>query len=531
MLKFNHHTFFTKYTKGAKSMTLTSKKENLIIIIISLLLFLFQMKNIIYSTETYPSSFLSSINNSYTNNFISTGFIIILTVLIVEYCCEFSNSRNYKPFKRTLLYVLSLLLLDLIYCIIISGYIIFAGYKINLNINEILYYLKPILLSNISVLVLFNSAGLIITQFITNTKSNSKLYVFSIFVFPLSLYLIQKQFQSTYNSILPGIKLNNYFYSNIQFIFLLAITLFILFICISLIRSKSKLIFLMLIPFLLFISLNYRSYQDCKDWSAPKISDYYENCNKDMVTEPLMIRNINLSNNYNVSEYSMDINLQENFHNKCEMKVTRNNIFTKELKFNFYYKNNIEKLTINNIDAKFHSDLSNIYIEIPNEITNNELTVFIEYSSYIYTNDILQNSDFITNDVGYLSHIFSWYPRVNNEVKKFNLKINGCNKDLISNLNVTRENDSYILTGDKSDFYLYYDDISEIQYNNYKIIGSKYLINDINLIKYLYNDFEIKKTSKEHTDFQDIDTIILVPTSISGYFYPNKNTILYPISY
>lgn len=512
-------------------MITLNKKENLNPIVICLFLFVFQIAKIIYSTDLNPPNFLSSINNMYSNTFLGMGFIILLTVLTMEYLCQFSNCRNYKSYKRYLIYLLGLILLDLIYCIIIFGYTIFTGYKFNISLNEILYYLKPVLIYHISILILFNSVGLLITQFITNTENSKKPYFFSIFIIPFTLYMIQKKFQPTLNSLLPAIKLNSYFYTNITFILILGLSVFLLYVCISLIRSKNKLIILILCIFLSSSWLTYKSFKICKSYSPIEISTYSNSSNTNMVTDSVMITNINMSNDYTVTDYYMDIELKENFHNKCVMNVVRNANYVTKLKFNFFCNNKIENLTVNNINAKFSSDASTLYIEVPKEITTNELSISLDYSSYIYTYDHFDSSDFLTEDIGYLSPYFSWYPRLNDEPKNFNITINGCNKDILSNLNVQKESNSYKCTGNMPNIYLYYDDISKTQYDNYTIIGSNYLIHDTNFIKYLTYDFNAKKTDDTFKSFNDIKTIILVPHSISSYFFIDKNTIVYPIRY
>lgn len=466
---------------------------------------------------------LSSITRFYITNF--GTIIIFITYLgkkIIAYYKSKYESEVYSLKKSISLSCFSILTLDLIYCVIISLLFLILANKYSLDTNQTKEILTSIILYTIPFLLLSNSF------LFPLKKDKSKLnWLNSIYTIYLIYILFNIIFLKTkyFDNLLESLPINKYFYTQLIVILLASISYVLLSVFISLYKNKKNSALIILILTLVSIGFTHFTYIKCIDLAPTKIESEEVNT-PSCSTTPTTIGVIETPF-YSVSKYDMDVTLKENFYNKCTMKVNRINSSIKDLHFNFYTNSKINKLTVNNVEANFTCDASTISIKIPDNIDDLDLTIYIEYSSYIYTSSYSGIADYVTNNSAYLSVNFPWYPRLDNKEKEFNLKINTSFRNLYSNLNVEKNNDSYTLTGLAKNLYIFSGYISKTSYDNYTIISSDLLIKDSYGLKKQMDELEKyeKKYNLYIKDLENKDTIIFVPSSTYINFSYDKTYV------
>lgn len=231
---------------------------------------------------------------------------------------------------------------------------------------------------------------------------------------------------------------------------------------------------------------------------------------------------------YYVDKYKMNVNIDNEFKNNCEMDIVVNGASINTLEFGLYEKLNISDLEINGEKLDYSRTSKSFKVSLPKEYKNGEtIKVKIQYSGYINT-VWLQGQQFfhVRNNSIFLADVFEWYPKLNdNNIKDYNvnIKYNGVNK-IYSNLNNENKNGEYLFTGQSKEMFLVSNRMIERQYKDYLFVGNEEEVNND-----IQCDGIIESIKKNKAD--EIKKIILVPLipGKSNKSDDYKNAVLSPL--
>lgn len=203
--------------------------------------------------------------------------------------------------------------------------------------------------------------------------------------------------------------------------------------------------------------------------------------------------NIIENNNYAISSYSMDINLNKNIENKCTINIVNKNIEKIDLKFNNMAS--INELKVNNIASDYKLTNNILTITLPQNIDNENLKIDLIYDLNVnYIDKFIRENYYVKQNGAMLTNNIYWYPTNSNmEQKEFDINITTKNK-LISNLeNYKINNNIYGFKGNSRDFFLMSGYIKEFDINDTKLIAYEGATYDLLKNRYEANKYSIDK--------------------------------------
>lgn len=216
----------------------------------------------------------------------------------------------------------------------------------------------------------------------------------------------------------------------------------------------------------------------------------------------------NESCGYHVGKYSMDINLGDKISSNCHMTVIINKDNIDSLEFGLYKKLDISKIQANGVKLDYRRTNNSFIVKLDRMYKKGEVVnLEVSYSGEINTTCSQSNDLFhVGNKRVFLGDVFEWYPKQNDNIeKKYDVKISYNGKyNMFSNLNGTRQNNVYRVSGKDKELMIISGEIKEIKYKNITFIGNEEYLNNKEYCDSLIDVF--KRISNKN-----VDKIILGP--------------------
>lgn len=227
---------------------------------------------------------------------------------------------------------------------------------------------------------------------------------------------------------------------------------------------------------------------------------------------------------YYVSKYDMNLTLQDNFKNICNMEIKITNPNTKFLEFGLFYKMNISKIYMDNKEINFERIDNHFKVNIPQDkLENRDMNLTVEYDGNINTEWLQgRKTFFVKNSSMFLADVFEWYPKLNDEkFRDYNLNIDykGNNK-IYSNLEGDGKNN---FEGNDREIFLVSGKVIEKNYSGYTLVGNEEYFKTDKQCDNIINSAN-KRLEKDNLE-KNIDTIILTKEN------PDKVEIQYKKTY
>lgn len=225
---------------------------------------------------------------------------------------------------------------------------------------------------------------------------------------------------------------------------------------------------------------------------------------------------------YKVNTYDMDIDLSRKFSSKCTMDITITEDGVKDLTFGLYGKLSIKGIYLNDKLIDFKRDNVKFTVSLPQEVKKGEtVKLSVNYGGVI--NTVWQQGStlfFSDNNASFLAETFEWYPKLNDGVEKdYSISVKHYNK-IYSNLNISKTDDNYMLTGRDKEVFILSGKITEKNYKGFTLIGNEEYFKEEkqcdNAVEIASKTSEIFPKGKEH----NFNTIIYAP------FIPSNGRIL-----
>ena len=170
----------------------------------------------------------------------------------------------------------------------------------------------------------------------------------------------------------------------------------------------------------------------------------------------------------------MNIKMNRNIQNECEMIVNINENNIEELEFGLFKEIKIDYVNVDGVKVDYEQNGNSIKIKLLNEAEKNSvIKVNMKYNGKINTVWCQTTKMFfIKENSVFLADAFEWYPKLNDgKMKKYNVNIDysGSNK-IYSNLNEKIKNSFY---GEDQEIFLLSGNLKEVDYKGYTIIGNE----------------------------------------------------------
>lgn len=462
---------------------------------------------------------------------------------------------NIKPIYRIVSKIINIIPIA-IYCNLI---IIIVTYSIglisNIEIDIINYYLKYILAYSIVYSIVFSTIGYFLGVILGNILNNILSYIIGVIVIyflagigsnPSTAFLIGNIDPLT--SLNP-FKFDLYAMKNLSIWISISLILFIFVTIIIFFRQRKKTGFILIIPLIILVYAMGLQVKDLKNYTQNRIGIYNRILlDQGMESQKSRERVIDISKTlpvvvdsigdegFIIKNYNMKLDLDDNLKNKCQIKISIVDKNIKELKFQFYGRNKISNLKINNNDVNYRQDESTLYIDMVNINSDETLDILIEYSSYIYTYTDVWSYHYVNRSGALLDRNIAWYPKLNNtDYKDYIIEVNSKYDNLFSNLNVKVEKEHYLLTGSSNDVMLLGGDKSIVckTVNNIEYYGLDININDKNInateefLKYIkeINSNNIEEFNEFYpyvTNIDETQRVFIIKLYLDVYQYGNS---------
>ena len=496
----------------------------------------------------YIFGFQQSISSMYIAGEFKIGFVSILKsswlplnlimfpMLIIAFKIgnsedEIFNSMNISRREKLLGKLNPLLIINLI--ILLIGIVVYISVAIlcNVSFEYFLYLFKGYLINTVIFLSVTSLLGLLIGQYIPKKIGQIPSYFIMLFSF---LFLCN--FYKEGNGILPLFKMNTFpstfeifSYDNIYFIYIFfwvmvlclgtillyknedinlwikrkipVVSIFIIVICIGVftVVVKNKPVFYDLVA-------NENGYKLEENYN----NTYYAEENR----------------GYYISEYNMNIKMDKNIQNECEMIVNIDESNIKELEFALFKEIEIYNVNIDGNNVDYERKGNYVKIKLLDKVEKNTvIKVKISYEGKVNTMWYQSREMFfIRKNSMFLADAFEWYPKLNDgRLKKYNVLIdyNSSNK-IYSNLSEKSKNLFY---GEDKEIFLISGNLKEVEYKGYRIVANEeYIKTDLQLENTIESFKNIKINHK--LDEYEVNQIIYTPNLPGKIFTPYKGTYL-----
>lgn len=455
--------------------------------------------------------FINIVNYSWIITSVCTFPLLILGIVLGnedDVLIKFNTNSIFAKYLSKIIALVSFAIISLAIITVFLGY--FMVFYFNQPMEYYVYYIKEIyILFTISALI-YSNIGLFLGMTIGKFLRGLPAYTISAGIFVLTAgfgrsgggnYIFinnMVQMPSYFESMIK----NNYFKSGIIIWTLILIPLVILVVSSIMVSMRKKYKFVAMGMAILLCGMFITKWANC--------TVYY----------PTIINsdNQNLSVNDNeieILEYKMDVKLNEDFYNDCNMKFSLNN--EKEIELDFFRGFNIDEITINGSPAEYSRGLDKLIIKDIKGNSGEVLNLNIKYGGYVFTcTNIFAVENYTSDDSSFLSGKFGWYPKTNsNSIKKFNVEVSSQN-DIYSNLDAIKSNDRFNINGETEELCLVTSKwIDEVDYNGIKIIGQVEFVNNVNTLKWI-DLIRTDELLNEEISYEGVKKIILVPFVFSA---------------
>lgn len=214
------------------------------------------------------SEFNEAISLFYLFTVILTLFLCTSTQKLIAELNDSFNKKSFKNSKKFCFLFLVIIIIDMIYCLLITLTVFYLGFKFNVNIYNIRTNLFYLIIYSISFLLLYN----ILIYYKVNTKNLILLLIklaHNIFI----IYVLYEEFFFKIYSE-KFLEINSYFFTLIALLILLAISTLTLHLFLNFAKTKKLLSTIMLVLYIFFMLFSYNTYKKCDELFSSRNINY-----------------------------------------------------------------------------------------------------------------------------------------------------------------------------------------------------------------------------------------------------------------
>jgi hypothetical protein len=180
---------------------------------------------------------------------------------------------------------------------------------------------------------------------------------------------------------------------------------------------------------------------------------------------------------YYIDKYNMNIDINNNIKNSCEMEIRVINKSVSSIEIGLYKSLNISKLEVDGKKAEFERTNNSFIAKLSREYRSGEIVnMKISYEGAINTQWINGRSLFFArNNSLFLADVLEWYPKLNDDEEKdykINIKYASKNK-VYTNLDQESNQDGVTFSGKDRDIFLVSGNVADRKYKDYLVIGNE----------------------------------------------------------